>query len=336
MDIYNIVNKLFGNILPEKYKNIVILELARLNTLDRLSEYGFDVDYLCKLLIKYNSIISGSFMLMNLLNLNTRHNDIDIFLFDSHFLENRNGLHEIEKYIIENVCSITSTKDEYSTNIGIQYTRTYYKKFEDINTNAIKINIIVLNMDCQFYINEMFDLDCCKIMFDGESVKTKFLLDILKKESFAKINTNIDTEYLCMINQFFPMYECKIFLDLFNIDDKLWIKKYGNKFLMYKEKIHPGSVNINYKLKYTNYIIKFSNVIKLLQQSIDKETSLQIWGKDYNLKEMKQYQHLLLHSYIRTILRIEKYKNRGIKSISITNYNDFIILLKDQINLPAM
>lgn len=112
-------------------------------------------------------------------------NDIDIYIFDHEYINeskeilNISWYHPFEKYILETITKIHYTKDSYYLVEGIYYSRNYISK---------NINIILLNKDCNDFINNNFDLDCCKITFDSDNVYVYDLEGIMSGKSKVRYN----------------------------------------------------------------------------------------------------------------------------------------------------
>lgn len=160
-----------SNITSFRKKNLLfdifgvnILERAKTNTIANLKIFGFDNKFMDEL-VKYNGVISGSFMFMNLLDLPMKCNDIDIYIDGSTHINKYSGdyndqFHPFEKYLLD-LCGNHTRSNSYLFVDGIIHTRIFKFKYIDVN-------VITLNRECIKYIDENFNLDCCKIIYDGE------------------------------------------------------------------------------------------------------------------------------------------------------------------------
>jgi len=178
----------------------------------KLSEYKFieelgGLKRFNELLLGSNSIVSGSSLLQGLLNVRWEGSDIDIFTLSS---PDYNPLEEALKN-----CSKVRQLGGYSTNHGYPgsvfgekiYRIEEYGYVEDGldqytimgNQDVERIQIIYVNQDnysdlCEF-VDETFDFDFCKIVYDGqkttildwESVRTRTCDGNEKKQNVSNM-----------------------------------------------------------------------------------------------------------------------------------------------------
>src|SRR5689334_21761124 len=82
------------------------LNQTKTNTISNLNKLGIDHNKFINELKKYNGVISGSFMFMNLKNTSMKCNDIDVYVSDPGYMERYKSsylefYHPFEKYILE-------------------------------------------------------------------------------------------------------------------------------------------------------------------------------------------------------------------------------------------
>ena len=149
------------------------LNNTKLRTIKMMNAYGLDHDSFMTELKKYNGIVTGSFMYVNFFPNNVADcGDIDVYIYEPS-VDRARDYHPFERYLLDKfVCSHTFCKSSspygkagYTFVNNIHYARKYF-------TKNIDVNFILIDRPCVPYVNNCFDLDCCKIIYDGETVTT--------------------------------------------------------------------------------------------------------------------------------------------------------------------
>lgn len=334
-----------------------LLVVTKNNTIRKLQEYGLnDVDFMEEL-AKYNGVISGSFMLMNFGHTNNKNicgalnyfnkpaecDDIDVYVYDPDFLTRTidyskpldfNGnmfFHKFEQFILKKLTKNGTTKNPYLFIDGILYSRMYI-------TEKIKINFILLSKPCIPFINENFDLDCCKIIYDGENVYVHDIESLVQGKSLARYNKcSLDNLYQGKPSYWTQSYprEVRIIHDAVSVRNSLPYIKYkmlhsvylfNKNIIKQYPKYHHNDVlytNNKSELVTTNYsgstyASKYTEYINEIQKTVDLD-ALFCSGSVLNL-DVVQLTEVSINviSMIRTLERIDKYKARGITEITMS------------------
>jgi hypothetical protein len=169
----------------------IALDFLVENTKRSFANYGLDHDLIMGELKKYNGVIAGSFMYMNFFyNLGIKCNDIDIYIHkrEKHYgpildpFGFENYHHPFEKFIMKNINGNRVKQTEsYIFMDGIILSRTYKCK-------SININVILTDMPVIDFIYENFDLDCCKIIYDGTICKVFNINDLIARKTECRYN----------------------------------------------------------------------------------------------------------------------------------------------------
>ena len=305
-----------------------ILNQAKLNTINKLNAFGLSHDDFMNELSKYNGVISGSFMFMNLLNTPMKCNDIDIYICDNDYFnqsnESKTPFHPFEKYILENVTNSYHSKNSYLFIDGILYSRVYISKY-------ININFILLNQPCVEYINNNFDLDCCKIIYDGKNVAVFDLQNFLNRKSVVKYNQcSIDhvyqgqSRYTSIDNQYGPnkytyltnsiaYIKFKMLHDVYKFNKGLIsdFPIYDHIESVFTENEWPCNKTIK-SFSGVQFINLFTNFISQLEKTVNID-ELFNHGEITDLDRVPLTNEMVkVISMIRTLERVKKYKERGI------------------------
>lgn len=172
-------------ILGKDIVNHIYHHLNSLKAIQRFSDYlrvnNVDPQEFNKMLINNNAIVAGSSILKFYMNGSFNINDVDIFVKYSKEYPN-NG--PVEQWIENN------NKDIYCYDVN-SYTMVYgilYSKHYVLRDSEFKFNIIVLSMNPQEFIENNFDIDCCKLMYNGIHVYGPYNIyhNIHKRITYAK------------------------------------------------------------------------------------------------------------------------------------------------------
>ena len=281
------------------------------NVKDSFTEVGLDHDSFMTELAKHQGVIAGSFMFMNFAFVNTsgtnsknflgaarEFNDIDVYLqyhlcdkkpTDQYYYDD--CYHPFEKYIMNNITTRVGESESYMFTDGIVLSRIY-------TTKKIKINVVLVNQPLVQFINENFDLDCCKIIYDGTTC-TVFNPDELSQGiSRCKYNK-------CSLDH---IYKDAAKPDYSN--NKIYKSDAFKKFkLLYEAFVNskiPNSFTIDPDYnRYMTYISQKYDLTKIFGESSMNEVS-KIKLTDDIVK---------IISMLRTHERIDKYKQRGIVTV---------------------
>jgi len=311
------------------------------NTIAKLNEYGLNHDLFMKELTKYNGVISGSFMFMNFFNKPMECNDIDIYVNDNEYFNKmyeyttsfdlqNNLFHPFENYILNNITHKYRTKNSYYFIDGILYSRLYI--YDKIN-----INFILLKDSCKTYINNNFDLDCCKIIYDGDNVQVFDIESLINRKSMARYNKcSLDNIYqgkplhggfdrtilfqpdYCTLKNSVPCIKLKMLYDVY-----LFNKKKITEFPNYEHNECINNENeinseiTNEKFNGHSYIDLYTKFIDEINKTISLDVLFchESWMIAKKIKLTDNIVKVI--SMIRTLERIEKYKKRGMKEITL-------------------
>lgn len=317
--------------------NNSILNQAKLNTVNKLNAFGLCHDRFMNELSKYKGVISGSFMFMNLLNAPMKCNDIDIYICDNDYFEKMyqpqesgeiNVFHPFETYILENITNNYHSKNSYLFIDGIKYSRVYISKY-------ININFILLNQPCVEYIYQNFDLDCCKIVYDGKNVSVFDLENLLNRKSTVKYNqccldhlyagnscyTSISQQhpankYTYLTNSI-AYIKFKMLHDVYKFNKGLILD-----FPIYEhiDCVFTGNNSIKTTKNFcgVQFINLFTNFILQLNKNVNLD-QLFNYGSITDFDQIQLTNQIVkVISMIRTLERVEKYRKRGINDFNFT------------------
>lgn len=241
----------------------------------------------CDFIKKNNMVISGSFILDVLFDMN-KASDLDIYekytndnkKTEYYFLKNtdankhKSKLSDFEKYYIDlqknnnNSClcdKIISQKcfcsDTYNIEKGISFCSKEYF------INDFKIQHTLIGFEPRKYINLSFDMDICKNYFDGENIFIKNLNKIISKKDYLKpisvltsylyynAHLNIDAKRLSKYkNKGFDIEYHPKFDDILKKGKK--IKEDFKKYFLLNNKLEYNSEYI----QIINSLIEYSNL----------------------------------------------------------------------------
>lgn len=334
------------------------LENTKRNTIAKMSQLGIDHDSFMLKLSMYGGVIAGSFMFMNFGHDNNIRNqkeqcsechswvhkphlnffgvaqecnDIDVYIHDKYFIEKYeenfhktisgsgnfdNTYHPFEWYIMENIAEKHTETQSYLFMDGMHYSRTY----EGENT---KINFIMLTEPCIPYIMNNFDIDCCKIIYDGKNVIVHKIDNLIEGKTMVRYNK-------CSINNLYrgkqPYYLSGWHSNNPNsciLQNSMAFIKFRALYAVYRynhNNLESENINIWYYHegvkknlilsekdvctydKYISEISKKINLYELFKGPIKK------WEKETITDNVVK-----VISMIRTLERIDKYRARGIK-----------------------
>ena len=292
------------------------------NVKNSFSEYDIDHDSFMRELSKYGGVIAGSFMYMNFVRANTTSanttsaniwniNDIDIYICDKtdrSKITEKDYYHEFEKYIMRNISNDVKTTDSYIFTDGIILSRTFVCK-------KIALNVILLNEPVVNFINENFDLDCCKIIYDGKSCQIYNLDDLSNGVSGCKYNK-------CSLKHVYQNHEM-----YWNLD----VLKYWNSDVLRNREcatsIYSSDAFMKFKKLFQTYLDKKKGIVdvncryriylKLISRQMVLDDVFEGVTLD-NIDQIKMTDQIVKTiSMIRTHERIDKYKQRGIKLVKL-------------------
>lgn len=323
-----------------------LMELGKQNIKDEMNKHKINHDKFMKKLNKYHAVISGSFVLKKLLDAPFKYDDIDIYIYDPEYNNNNfynvkhkdsvSYYHPIEIHIMKNYANEFTTKNSYELVRGIHYTRTYHGS----NT---KFNIIILNENPEFHIYNRFDMDCCKLYYDGNKIHVFNLLDLVKLKTGVHFNNSVDPEKIYQEkhglingiqgNFIFSLIYAK-FRILYDIYKRKQDPNYRFKKHIYIEENKLSFNRISFEVESinkpnqitictNNYFEEYSNYLYFIGKLINLD---ELFSKNINLEEgidkdtLGKYIQVCL--MIQTFERINKYKNRGIKEFIVDGIND--------------
>lgn len=301
-------------------------QLLLSNTINNIKnsfhKLGIDHDMFMTELAKYNGVIAGSFMFMqfgftkengtqNFLGAKCEYNDIDVYIEQHEGDKNpryddfTQYYHPSENFLV-NVfkgCDNNTKSESYIFMDGIVLSRTY----KIGNTN---INVVLLSHPPLQFINENFDLDCCKIVYDGKSCHVYNIDELCNGVTTARYNKcSVDHVYRDKPAYFtddIPAFHSKLNCTLYRSDAfqkfKLLFKAYENKK---STKIHA-----NVPSQYDDYLKYISLTVDVNKVFENKTLS--------SLDRIKITDDVVkIISMIRTHERIDKYKLRGITKVKL-------------------
>jgi len=184
-------------------------KLMKLLIQKRLSQKGVNPEYLDGLLIKTNSVLSGSFILQCLLNVSWDNSDVDIFskIRQSKILTKREQIqpepiqnnikapiHKFEAYFWQLYNQHVGSEKEklffpygqgnpespYTAIIGYGYSRKY--EFEN-NGDKVILNFIGTRRNSKKIVRKCFDLSIVRNYYDGKKVRLENIMHILTRRA---------------------------------------------------------------------------------------------------------------------------------------------------------
>lgn len=359
------------------------LENTKQNTIDKMNQLGINHDKFMSELSIYEGVISGSFMFMNFghnngvdgrntecptcnhssysppknfFGMEQECGDIDVYIHDKNFIENYddvyrhlnfdNAYHPFEHYIMENFAEKHIQTQSYMFVDGMLYSRI----FEGQNIN---INFIMLTEPCIPYIMNNFDLDCCKIIYDGKDVHVHKMDDLLEGKTIVRYNKcTLDNLYRgkqpyfidgnswypkpypnpCTIQNSIAFLKFKILYEVYLYNHNH--EEAQSEFITVSYYEAPGSITESNHSYYqppcsvTNLKPVLKDLILSDQDILTYDNYINDISKKINLYELfkgprKIWDNITLTndivkviSMIRTLERIDKYRDRGIKEFT--------------------
>ena len=306
------------------------LALTQSRTEKMMNAYNLNHNEFMAELKKYSGVISGSFMFMNFFSDESiESGDIDVYIYDPTY-DNKRKYHQFECYLLNKFnCYHTachsydykkldkSNQSNQSTSNyciidGIYYARVY-------KTKHIDINFILINKPCLPYIYTNFDLDCCKIVYDGNSVHVYDMESLIKHKTDVIFHneygrTDIGKEIKSCANR---LYFIKLYM-LFDVHKYLGGTLTTFPTYIYTTKIKTNP-NTNTNIKPITQSVEYCALKKIglytkIIREISKTVNLDLIFKsvtnlDYTIISK---QILDLICMITTLERVEKYRQRGI------------------------
>lgn len=202
------------------YRDLFILPEFTQIIKDRLDNLKLNSNNFINAMIKHKLVISGSFVLATLYDEEYKNSDIDLYVVGE-----KDGFCFAHANECDKKCPLRSMYnekcwDDINPNDQLNYhtidsldaydilpigARTYMLANAMINHIIIDPN---LNLTCQEFIDKYFDLDFCKVSFDGKELKitnftdvynktthVSYKLDLYRRKSFGGANNPSD-EYL--------------------------------------------------------------------------------------------------------------------------------------------
>lgn len=273
----------------------------------------FPIEEFIELLKDNNAIISGSLVCKYYMELDFENNDVDIFieykkLNSGRYQEDDDGeycMDDITEWILENCkCNIYNEKirDSYTLINGLNYSKKI------ILNNDITFNIITVLCDPYIFIQKNFDIDCCKIIYDGYGVDIQDdihfninnMITYCKPSPVCDIRHVYASSYIPENN--FP--ELPIFKE-FDILKSTYdyphiYTKYSKYIDIMKEKINLNDLMDDIREICIDEYNNINIIIKL---------STKTWINYFNII-------IKIMNYVRYLDRLEKYKNRGFTVIN--------------------
>ena len=205
VDLWNLrqVNKESSQIL----KGPLVQKIIKILIRNKIRAKGLDPDKLDSMLIKTNSVLSGSFILQCLLNVAWENSDIDIFgkikqntiitdrkqILPEPIQKNvKTPIHQIESYFWKLYNENAGNKKEklffpyskgnpenpYTSIIGYGYSRKYeYDRGDD----KIVLNFIGTRKHPKKFVKNGFDLSIVRNYYDGKKMRIGFPMHIIRK-----------------------------------------------------------------------------------------------------------------------------------------------------------
>lgn len=197
----------------------------------KLSEHVKDVDKFIDELIKNKAIISGSFILACLYD-NNNYNDIDIYEYnksDNYYYSNHykpfDEMSKMQQYYYNQGYkwnSIKSIKSESKFCGVIGRVRNF-----NYLDNNISIQNILVNCNIMKFIDNSFDIEICKNIFNGT-------LMVKSWDNLFKRSSHIIPTWVLMVGNQYYCNDIKIFKKLIMYDDScdISITKYHDKNIL--------------------------------------------------------------------------------------------------------
>lgn len=323
--------------------NLIITNTIN-NVKKSFAENGLNHDEFMTELSKYQGVIAGSFMFMNFafiaddknfLGASREYGDIDVYLNMHQKIENNNTstyytalehrykksteylfskpsddlfynyYHPFEHYLMRTFNPKIQQTDSYIFTDGILLSRMFH-------TDKIKINVVFVDQPVQQFINENFDLDCCKIIYDGKTC-TAFNPDELaqgitrcryNKCSLDHIYQNTVTpgcinSYRRYSHNYIPTGSGSIY-------ESDAYKKFVLLYQAFINSKKPGTFTVNSDFNRYMELISLKYDLNKIFDDSESFDYLKINLTDDIVK---------IISMLRTHERIDKYKNRGIKTV---------------------
>lgn len=293
------------------------------NIRSSLENLGINHDEFMIELSKYNGCIAGSFVFMNFgfsetgknfLGFPKEFNDIDVYI---HYTDIEFGpvgddpfknFHPFELFIMNKYTIKHENSNSYIFTDGIYHSRTY-------DIGKVKINIITLSMDAKQFIEENFDLDCCKITYDGELVECSNIDNLLKGTTYFRYNK-------CSLGNIYKngLVE-KSFVHNSNSEGKTKYSLRTNPHNLYASEAFLKFINIYkiYRNTYHNNTYQISEQFKRYYNYMEMYFDFESIFGNLTLDEVKTIAMtddiVKIISRIRTFERIDKYKARGIRKV---------------------
>lgn len=157
--------------------------------LKRLNQLGLDGQSFIDHLIKYNNYVSGSFILQCLYNMEWP-SDIDVYcMSEDTYLPN---LNKSPLGFIKFLKDATLVEPGSSYELMHFYQRMYTQN--NVMINHIMVNptpIDDLHHDTIFKFVDLFDLDFCKVIYDGKKLYIKNLDSLFSRSSVLNVKMDI-------------------------------------------------------------------------------------------------------------------------------------------------
>lgn len=317
------------------------LEITKNNVYENLKNYGLDVQMFISKLKEHGCVISGSFMYKSLMNdKDMVFNDIDVIVYDPDFpSRDYNSLnpqntyaHPFEIYI-KDISKGYYTKNSYVLINGVFYSKIY-------KTDNIDINVIITNKPVRQFVNEDFDLDCCKIIFDGDNICVYNIDDLLQRKSLARVNdydanklyqnrntTIIPNNNRSILDDYVSIANSLAFIKLRMMHD-VYLYAHGKISIFPTYTHHKHFCNINNNSYNTASHV---NVVMSVEQHYQKYLGyIQEISKRIDLDRLFSYptnyhgislnsDHLKVMAMIRLLERMDKYRSRGMEEFIFVN-----------------
>lgn len=289
----------------KKYKNLGrgVLDLifyhcnnimAKIRLFNYLENNGIDVKEFNDMLLRNNAIIAGSTMLKCYTNNKFNARDIDIFVNNDIDLRENS----IYKIITDKYNGVPSLSDSYSLIQNIHYSREF-----TFRNSPLIINVTYVNMDPREFVKNWFDIDCCKIMYDGVNVNISYDVynGLRKGMSLCRIPPTCNTKN-CYRSS--PMIKFTPTCGGFR-EGALYKRyiKFCDEYTRYKK-----TFQWNYEY-YPDITADMINKLEKIMEHVNYEDNKHIVITDYDL---------MLAFHLRYFSRLIKYKNRGINIYDTT------------------
>lgn len=285
-------------------------------TLTNLNLFNIPVDEFISEMRKYNGVIAGSFMYMNYTNTTFNCGDIDIYFKKIDNIE----IHPFERYVFNNLIEKHNNVNEvrnYNTIDGLFYSRHF-------KTNCVTINIVIVNDDPVKFIFDNFDLDCCKVVFDGEQCIVHNKNDILNGVSNVKFHKT--DPKLVYKNKAKKGNDCSMSNNLHSFTNSvafiklkilLEINDYNKKkIIQFNNYTSRGGKTYNAR----DYFIQYTKFIEFIEKRYGPLDVFTYSGVDKMFNDSKYDTTILqLINTIKTLERVDKYRNRGIHTFHFIN-----------------